>query len=376
MKRNEPIRSESLAYSDIASGGSSDKVYMISLDAAEGGYTVTAQYGRRGGPLATDDKTKNGPVTLAEAEKIYEKTLRSKVAKGYQPTGGAPAASVTPKATPSRVGEHLPQELLTEVQDAEAAALVLNDGYLMQDKSDGHSRAVVKRGGEIYGLNKTGLRVPLAATLVEALEKIPLETFHIDAELVSADAIVARDILDADGDVSKLPYMERLVVLVRAVNSAVSRNSTDHAASRLIRVVETWDGAKNKANALKMAQEQRREGVVFKLKSAPYRAGRNGQHKKFKFVKTLSAVAGKPRATGKDSVDVFLVDDPMADKVRVASVSLIGKPEVKEGDVVEVAYLYAFPSKKLAQPRLLRVRDDVHWTEATTAQLIYKREEN
>jgi bifunctional non-homologous end joining protein LigD len=384
MTRNETIKSESLAYNDIASGGSSDKVYHLSMDKVDGGYTVTAQYGRRGGPLATDDKTKPGPVSLAEAEKIFDKTLRSKLAKGYQPTGSPPAAaavvyrSAPPGREPKewRFQKELPQELLTEVQESEAAVLVLDDRYLMQDKSDGHSRGVVKRGGEIYGLNKSGLRVPLAETLVAVLEKIKLETFHIDAELVSADEIVARDILDADGDVSRLPYMERLVTLVRVVTAATSRNSTDHAVERRVRVVETWDGADNKAAALEMARDQRREGVVFKLKSAPHRAGRNGQHKKFKFVKTLSAIAGKPRATGKDSVDVLLVHgDPASDKVRVASVSLIGKPEVKEGDVIEVAYLYAFPSKKLAQPRLLRVRDDVHWTECTTDQLVYKRED-
>src|SRR4051794_11241562 len=57
-----------LAYNDLAAGGTSDKVYIINLDqAAGGGWGVVARYGRRGGALAIDNKTKNGPVDRAAA---------------------------------------------------------------------------------------------------------------------------------------------------------------------------------------------------------------------------------------------------------------------------------------------------------------------
>lgn len=69
----------------------------------------------------------------------------------------------------------------------------------------------------------------------------------------------------------------------------------------------------------------------------------------------------------KASGEIFLLDG--TSRSRVGTVSLIGKPKVKQGDLLEVAYLYAFPSKMLCQARLLSVRDDVTADEGTTAQL-------
>lgn len=240
---------------------------------------------------------------------------------------------------------------------------MLNPEYYMQDKSDGQSRGVVKIGGAIFGLNKTGRRVPLPAELHAALAQIDLKTFQIDAELVG-DRLVCRDLLNADGDIDQRPYADRFRRLVKVIG----------IGRKPVSVVETWDGAANKTTALKASLAQRREGVVFKLKSAPYRAGRNGQHKKFKFVKTLSAIAGDPRATGKDSVEIFLYE--VDNLIRCGTVGLIGKPKIKKGDVLEVIYLYAFPSKLLCQARFSHLRDDVAPRECTTAQLVMKREES
>jgi bifunctional non-homologous end joining protein LigD len=358
---NENEENAMLAFSDLATGGTSDKVYVVNLKKSGDGYTVVAQYGRRGGALATDDKTKNGPLGYEAAKKLFDKTVAGKVAKGYERSvADAPAAQVAPPKTVGAVAQHRPQELLEEVDEAYAMALLVNPDYWMQDKSDGHSRGVVKNAdGSMYGLNKLGKRVPLPFELHSELSRIPLSTFHIDAELVG-DRLVCRDLLDADGDIHGLPYEERFKRLVKATFGLDD-----------VVPVRTWQNPHKRA-AFDQQRKENREGVVFKLIDAPHRAGRNGQHKKFKFVKTLSAIAGKPRATGKDSVEIFLVDGN--DKKRVGTVSLIGKPEVKEGDVIEVAYLYAFPSKMLSQARLLRVRDDVTPGECSTKQLVFKRE--
>lgn len=355
--KNQPIESASLAFQS----GTSDKVYFLNLEQEGESYTVTAQYGRRGGALATDNKTKNGSVPFDDAKKIFDRVLREKTAKGYRPFGQAAPASQVPPPTGADL-DIKPPELLEEITDA-LSALVVSPAYLMQDKSDGHSRGALKLGKDrIFGINKNAQPVPLPAEIVASLSRIPLRTFQIDAELVG-NKLVCRDLLVADGDISALPYERRLERLAEILPVDLD----------FVCVVETWDGVKEKSAALVRQNEERREGVVFKLKSAPYRAGRNGQHKKYKFVKTLSAIAGKPRATGKDSVEIFLLD--ATSRCRVANVSLIGKPQVNEGDVIEVAYLYAFPSKMLCQARIVRVRADVTADECTTAQLIYKREE-
>lgn len=365
---NESI---SLAFNDLDHGGSSDKVYHIVLgrdgDTDGETYSVAIQYGRRGSALMSQTKARH--ATYAQAKKVYDKVLREKLAKGYRPEGQAPAPQVAPSS--GIKVEIKPPELLEEVTNGDVRKFLEDPAYWAQDKSDGVSRGVVKAGGEIFGINKRGLPVPLPAELVGELSLIFLETFQLDAELVG-NKLIVRDILVANVDVSQAPYYERFALLHRKMGEQ---------SLKLVSIVQTWTGAE-KAPALERARAERREGVVFKLTSAPYRAGRNGQHKKYKFIKTLSAIAGKPKANGKESVELFLIEDSTAhpdiprNRVRCGTVSLIGKPKVQEGDVVEVSYLYAMSSGIMQQARLLSVRTDVDQSECTTTQLIFKREES
>ena len=125
-----------------------------------------------------------------------------------------------PPSEPDFVGHfQRPQELLTEIDSVQAAKLVLSDAYYMQDKSDGHSRGVVKIGGTIFGLNKLGRRVPISQALFDELAQIPLATFQIDAELVG-EKLVCRDLLHADGDLHALPYEKRFEKLVATILAA------------------------------------------------------------------------------------------------------------------------------------------------------------
>ena len=72
--------SRDLAYKE----GTSDKVYHIQVVAASGDqYRVTFQYGRRGGTLATGEKT-SGPVDLEDATDVFHKVVNEKLSKGYR----------------------------------------------------------------------------------------------------------------------------------------------------------------------------------------------------------------------------------------------------------------------------------------------------
>jgi bifunctional non-homologous end joining protein LigD len=355
--------SVSLAFNDLAEGGSSDKVYHINLfETTHDGWQVTIQYGRRGAALMS--QVKGHGLLYDKAKKLYDKIKREKMNKGYVIQGAPPAPQVAPSGVPVDIK---PPELLEEVINGDHRKYVEGDAYWMQDKSDGVSRGVLKQGGEIFGINKQGKPVPLPTELVAKLARIPLDTFQIDAELVGSK-LVCRDILVANEDISHEPYFFRFKQLVYLISIGFLPE---------IEVVQTWVGRDAKEQAIERQRAERREGVVFKLWSAPYRPGRNGQHKKYKFIKTLSAIAGPPGATGKESVDLWLFkhQNGGVEPVRCGTVSLIGKPAVKEGDVVEVAYLYAQPSGLLSQARLLHVRTDVAAEDCTTAQLIYKREE-
>jgi len=65
-------------------GGGSDKVYQVELvlNHRNGEFDVNYAYGRRGATFNTGSKTPN-PVSYAKAERIFDKLVASKVAKGY-----------------------------------------------------------------------------------------------------------------------------------------------------------------------------------------------------------------------------------------------------------------------------------------------------
>ena len=65
--------------------GSSSKEYHIQLKESNGLYVVNFQYGRIGNALQHGTKTPN-PVSLEEAEKIYNKLYKEKTGKGYLDT--------------------------------------------------------------------------------------------------------------------------------------------------------------------------------------------------------------------------------------------------------------------------------------------------
>jgi bifunctional non-homologous end joining protein LigD len=359
-----------LFYSDIAVGGRSDKEYHVQLIPAPAGglVLVNFQYGRRGGPLTSGTKTPN-PVPLAEGQKVFQRLLKEKTAKGYRSsTDGSSPAPTTPVGAGGSANE-MPCELLEEVTEDEARGLIENDSYAMQTKADGVRRQVRKDArGEIVGINRRGLVVPVEANLLEELKLIPLRTFLIDGELVG-DKLWAFDLLDADGDIRSTPYEQRFSDLAQALGDA-HRQNLGYGRLRHIETVPTWTG-KAKSVSFEILKADLAEGVVFKLLSAPYRAGKNGQHKKFKFVKTLTAKVLAVRENGKDSVTLGLVED--GQWLTVGRTTAIGQGPYQVGDLVEVRYLYATEGRQLFQSVLLGRRDDITEAECTVSQLVFKQ---
>jgi bifunctional non-homologous end joining protein LigD len=82
------IQSASLHYRE----GNSDKVYHAAVEPRGEGYIVTFAYGRRGNTLNTGTKTTH-PVGLAEATKVFDKPVASKLAKGYHYSAASAGAA-------------------------------------------------------------------------------------------------------------------------------------------------------------------------------------------------------------------------------------------------------------------------------------------
>ena len=70
--------------------GSSDKVYLASLEEKSGGWVVNFSFGRRGSTLAERHQDES-PVPFDKAKGIFDKIVGEKMAKGYTQAEGGQA---------------------------------------------------------------------------------------------------------------------------------------------------------------------------------------------------------------------------------------------------------------------------------------------
>ena len=336
----------------------SDKVYQVAINPTAGGYTVDFAYGRRGSALKAGSKTKD-PVPLEKAESIYNKLVKSKISKGYYE-----GVSTTSYSPPQGENQHsgIKLQLLNSISESEALRLCQDDHYCLQEKFDGERRAVKRDVNEVHGINKKGLFTSLADPIANHARSTRINNFVIDGEAMG-DTLYAFDVLECDAeDCRDWPYEERYTRLQDLI--------ADHGA---IVVVKTAFSTEDKLALFKNVCDGEREGVVFKRKDAVFSAGRpnsGGDQLKYKFVETCSAIVSKHNE-GKRSVAVSAIDDGWC--VPLGNVTIPPNQDIPPiNAVIEVRYLYAFPSHKLAQPVFLNIRNDVEPQECTIAQLKYK----
>lgn len=349
------IKAISLYYQE----GSSDKEYHVQIIEGQEGFLVNFQYGRRGAALKNETKTKS-PVSEAEANKIYNSLVKSKMAKGYTPseTGKVFSNSEGVKDK-GKVYEKTPQ-LLNVITDEELLEMLADDNYLAQEKFDGERRMIDTRS-EALGVNKKGLIVDLPDLLKKAIPK----DLILDGELVG-ETYYCFDVLFCEGmDLTSLPQEKRQEKL-ESIKSMFGEN------------VIPAKSAKTKAQKeklLKKLKEDQAEGIVLKDKKAAYNSGRpssGGSALKYKFYKTATTkVTAVSKA--KRSVEMSVLDGNnwiFIGKVTVPSNQNV--PEV--GSYIEVRYLYALEGGSLFQPTLLSERTDVDDSDAKASQLVFKKE--
>jgi bifunctional non-homologous end joining protein LigD len=341
--------------------GSSDKVYLASLEEKSGGWVVNFSFGRRGSTLQSGTKT-SSPVPFDKAKGIYDKIVGEKMAKGYtQAEGGKPYVS---SENAGRVSGLLPQ-LLNMVDDEELARLINNTTHCAQEKFDGR-RTLVRKNSIVEGTNKKGLIIPLPQPIQAALEAFD-GAFVIDGEAIG-DTLYAFDLLELDGDdLRGLPYKERYSALMNLVaKSPVSGGA-------VVLVKTAWN-PKEKSRFQEELKKKNAEGIVFKDASAAFKAGRpssGGSQLKYKFTSTASVLVTKVNA--QRSVAMALFDG--GKQVDVGNVTIpANQPIPQVGQVIETRYLYAHKGGSLYQPVCLGIRDDVEPSECLLTQLKYKTE--
>jgi bifunctional non-homologous end joining protein LigD len=340
--------------------GSSDKIYRADLVSQNGGWVVRFAYGRRGSTLTTGTKT-NQPLGLEEAQAIFDKLIKSKVAKGYTPgSDGTPHTAPDTTAEPTGVNP----QLLNPVDDPEP--LLANDAYCLQPKHDGRRMLLRKQGSSTAGINRRGLTCGVPLPIIEAA-KVFEPNFLLDGEAVG-DTLHVFDLLELNGEnLRSKPYRERLAELLNLLASVQQRQ---------IRLVETRFGSAAKRELFARLLDQNAEGVVFKRLDAPSTPGRpasGGSQFKHKFVETASAIVTAVHPTRR-SVALGLYDGDTlvpAGHVAIPADQLVPRA----GSIVEVRYLYAMPgSNALFQPVCLGIRDDLSPEDCALNQLKYKPE--
>ncbi len=356
------IQSASLHFRE----GNSDKVYHAAIEPKGEGYLVTFAYGRRGNTLNTGTKTTH-PVSLAEATKVFDKLVASKLAKGYHYS----AASAGETKSYQQTGDEgrdsgIRCQLLNAVDESEIGSLIRSSQFCLQEKHDGRRLMVRKQGDTITGINRRGLVVAIPDAIREAVEHIPFDVL-IDGEAVG-DTLHAFDLLEVKGNcLRKRRYLDRFSGLIMVIPPKLPA----------LRWVSTAVDPNDKLETFEELKESGGEGVVFKDMDAHYSPGRpnsGGPQLKFKFVESASFVVTGHNA--KRSVTLGLYGSDGDKLVPAGNVTIPPNHRIPEvGEVCEVRYLYAYrESGSIYQPVYLGRRDDIPAAECVVEQLKYKSE--
>jgi bifunctional non-homologous end joining protein LigD len=342
--------------------GPSDKVYHATIKPQDEGFIVTFAYGRRGCTLNTGTKTPV-PVTQADATKVFDKLIASKIAKGYRPIANTNAPLPVLSGREGLDGG-VRCQFLNPIEETDVARLLTDNRHSLQEKHDGRRLMVRKRDHEITGINRRGLIVAIPEPIRAAVALIPGDCL-IDGEAVG-DTLHAFDLLEVNGrDLRQRRYLDRFsgLILLLPPNQPA------------LRWVATTVDPNDKIEVYEDLRLNNREGVVFKDMNAPFSPGRpnfGGPQLKFKFVESASFVVTGINA--KRSVTLGLYDGDRL--VPAGNVTIPPNHAIpQKGTVAECRYLYAHKqSGAIYQPVYLGPRTDIPPSECGVDQLKYKAE--
>lgn len=344
----------SLYYKD----GGSDKVYHAQIEPKDSGFIVNFQYGKRNTTLSTGCKTPS-PVSIEEAEKIYNKLVKEKKAKGY--TEGESGAIFQSQSLEDRVTGIYPQLPNTlKGEDSDLEPYFNNPEWIMQEKYDGRRLLTKKVGNKVTAINKKGLSIVMPQSIEDELNKLT-EDATFDGEIIGEKYYIY-DILEFDGEnLRTLSVLERLEKL----NSLVIKHL----------VVPTYFTPSEKKTAFKKLQQDKKEGIVLKKANSPYVAGRpnsGGNQLKYRFFETGTFHVTKHSKKNR-SVEVTVYDD--GKPIMLGKITIYPNFDMPEiGSFIEVKYAHCFIGGALYHTTYLGPRTDQDINDCTLTQIKFKPE--
>jgi bifunctional non-homologous end joining protein LigD len=359
--------------------GTSDKLYTAAIVEDAGAYTVRVQWGRRGSSLNSGHKALR--VSLEKAQKTFDRLVHEKTQKGYQAiTAQLKPAAVAPpmgEGSGSKVQGDRPKvgpaaQLLNALETHELDAFLRDETMLAQQKLDGTRVLAQVTPQGVLPTNRNGQKTAaVSAATLEGLTLLPPGTV-VDGEVLPGKEGPEYWLFDVlrfgDRDVSALGYEARWRLLEEELEPALFG---------AIRVLPIAIGRVRKRALHQKLMAARAEGLVFKVRTAPWTAGRpssGGPQRKFKYVKSADVVllsnAGNAYLMGVyDGVKVLEVGKVFAGTTNESRKVIDGLLGDGVRPVAEVQYLYATDDEQLFQPVFVRLRDDKTPQQCVRSQL-------
>lgn len=242
---------------------------------------------------------------------------------------------------------------------------------MTRDKYDGERRMIRKTTeGEgasakvtVIGTNRDGLIVPIPKELADAVAALPMAFCVLDGEDMGQGRYAAFDLVaTADDPVGQRRCEDRYLALQQLLRAAPS--------PYWIAVATAFTPAD--AKALNSAVfHAKGEGLVGKLKDAPYTPGVSEDQFKFPYLDRATVIV-ESHDGSKRSVHIAVLD---ADGkfMPLKKVTIPANYDIPPvGAIVDVEYLYAHATGGLAQPRYKGVRTDRQLEHCVASQLKYK----
>lgn len=349
-----------------------DKDYNLHLEKDPGDsgmWRLLYENGKHGAALKKKEKIE-GSVPYDEAKKVFDQTLKEKLSAKGGYVSQAAGVEYQSLVQADRVSGLAPQ-LLKSIPEAVVYERMDDPSYLWQEKKDGERRMIRKttEGAgtaavvTVIGTNRDGLIVPIPKDLADAVAALPLPFIVLDGEDMGQGRYAAFDLVATDNDLKGQRGCEErwlaLQQLLRAAPSlcwvSVAIATTPEAASELDKMVRARGG----------------EGLVGKLKTAPYTPGIGEDQFKFPYL-DRATVYVESHDGAKRSVNIAALgaNGQAVSLKKVAIPVNYDLPQV--GAIVDVEYLYAYPSGGLAQPRYKGIRSDRGMEHCVLSQLKFK----
>ena len=362
---------EAQSYILHSTKGGSDKIYQIQLVRDGDGWVVNAQYGRRTpgttcgiSGMQVTRFPKTGATVHGAANNELQRILNDKLtaAKGYKvisSTNGGSAEAMSVPNKVAKVDSGIEPMLLTMIEFSELSKLARNPSWCFQEKKDGERRLIKNDISGITAINRNGEITTLLPNIERTMKEV-LASMVLDGEEVG-DQEISFDLLELDGvDWRTKPMKERWLKLA----------SLNFYGSGVV-VLETAFTTAAKEAMIVRALAEKWEGIVAKMVSAPYEAGRSKK-----------AVKGKIKASGtflvdhqnglKRSVALLVHTGDGQDWKPIGNVTIPANFDIPpDGSFVEIEYLYVKGrGGSLYQPVYKGIRTDLGGPWGTKAETV------